>query len=41
VIGDGRFPSSKDKQTLPYVMATIYEVQRLSSVGKQHYYNCH
>lgn len=33
VIGDGRFPSSKDKQTLPYVMATIYEVQRLSSVG--------
>lgn len=33
VIGDGRFPSSKDKVSLPYVMATIHEVQRLAAVA--------
>ena len=33
VIGN-RLPSVKDKDKLPYVMATLYEVQRIATIGK-------
>ncbi|XP_063408562.1 cytochrome P450 2B19-like isoform X1 [Mytilus trossulus] len=33
VIGDGRYPSAKDRASLPYTMATIREIQRTASVA--------